>query len=229
MKVVRETDGYIVLDDFLAADAFDLLWEFVQSSRYYRDPEWHRSWDIVDLPPWRSETHRCDGPNRTGFALDLFWENILSSKFYRKNFNCPFNSESYLHPPGSSLDWHHDAEAYVGAYAYYTHKHWHASWGGELMVIEDRLPLSDLPDRRHMENGEVVTVKGFSDSIHRQDLSALLMNGTTSAQFVFPKPNRMVMMKGGHWHKVSLVKSNAPTPRCSIAGFFLGKQGQGSG
>jgi hypothetical protein len=50
------------------------------------------------------------------------------------------------------------------------------------------------------------------------------MDGATSTEFVFAKPNRMVMMVGGVWHRVNVVKRNAPFPRAAIAGFFLGEQ-----
>ena len=44
---------------------------------------------------------------------------------------------------------------------------------------------------------------------------------TTHTQFIFPVPNRILIMRRGLWHKIGLVKSNAPFARCSVAGFFL--------
>jgi Rps23 Pro-64 3,4-dihydroxylase Tpa1-like proline 4-hydroxylase len=57
--------------------------------------------------------------------------------------------------------------------------------------------------------------------IHKDDLSELLLERTTRTQFIFPVPNRILIMRRGLWHKIGLVKSNAPFARCSVAGFFL--------
>jgi hypothetical protein len=54
------------------------------------------------------------------------------------------------------------------------------------------------------------------------------MNGATSTEFVFAKPNRLVFMVGGVWHRVNVVKRNAPFARAAIAGFFLGDADQQS-
>ena len=47
----------------------------------------------------------------------------------------------------------------------------------------------------------------------KDDLSQLLMDGATSTEFVFAKPNRLVFMVGGVWHRVNVVKRNAPFAR----------------
>jgi len=91
------------------------------------------------------------------------------------------------------------------------------------MIIEDVLARSLLPEKRHMRNGRVETVKETWDVLAKEDLSQLLMNGATSTEFVFAKPNRLVLMVGGVWHRVNVVKRNAPFPRAAIAGFFLGE------
>jgi hypothetical protein len=92
------------------------------------------------------------------------------------------------------------------------------------MIVEDELPRSRLPEKRHMRDGKVETVRETWDVLTRDDLSQMLMDGATSTEFVFAKPNRMVMMVGGVWHRVNVVKRNAPHARAAIAGFFLGEQ-----
>ncbi len=121
-------------------------------------------------------------------------------------------ARTYLHPPGSGLDWHDDEGRFAGAYTYYVHPRWHASWGGELMIVEDVLGRSLLPEKRHMRNGRVETIKETWDVLTKDDLSQLLMDGATSTEFVFAKPNRLVFMVGGVWHRVN------------VAGFFLTEQ-----
>ena len=96
------------------------------------------------------------------------------------------------------------------------------------MIVEDVLGRSLLPEKRHMRDGRVETVKETWDVLTKDDLSELLMNGTTSTEFVFAKPNRLVFMLGGVWHRVNVVKRNAPFARAAIAGFFLGDDDQQS-
>jgi hypothetical protein len=72
-----------------------------------------------------------------------------------------------------------------------------------------------------MREGRVDTVRETWDVLVKDDLSQMLMDGATSTEFVFAKPNRMVFMTGGVWHRVNVVKRNAPFPRAAIAGFFL--------
>ena len=155
--------------------------------------------------------------------MDLLIRKILDSKFYRERVPDTYvTARTYLHPPGSGLDWHDDEGRFAGAYTYYVHPRWHASWGGELMIVEDMLGRGLLPDKRHMREGRVETVKETWDVLTKDDLSQLLMDGATSTEFVFAKPNRLVFMVGGVWHRVNVVKRNAPFARAAIAGFFLG-------
>ncbi|MGB5623886.1 MAG: hypothetical protein WBN65_15445 [Gammaproteobacteria bacterium] len=234
MQVVREREDYIILDDFLEPRDFRLMLEYAQLNDYARNPKWVKPWDLADRPPWQSgETvyHPYKklppgDPRRqypTGTALDLLIDRILGCKFYRSKFQPTCKSmtaRSYLHPQGSSLDWHNDAGRFAGAYAFYCHPRWHASWGGELMLIEDEIPDELLPEKEIMEEGEIRRRRNWN-VIHKDDLSELLMARTTSTEFIFPVPNRIVIMRRGLWHKIGLVKDQAPMARCSVAGFFL--------
>jgi hypothetical protein len=47
------------------------------------------------------------------------------------------------------------------------------------------------------------------------------MERSLRTSWIFPRPNRILIMRRGLWHKINQVKSNAPFARCSIAGFFL--------
>jgi len=234
MQVVREHEDYIILDDFLEPRDFALMLEYAQLNEYARNPKWIKPWDLADRPPWQSgETvyHPCKklppgDPRRqypTGTALDLLIDRILGCKFYRSKFQSTCKSmtaRSYLHSQGSSLDWHNDAGRFAGAYAFYCHPRWHASWGGELMLIEDDIPDELLPEKEIMEDGEIQRRRNWN-VIHKEDLSELLFARTTSTEFIFPVPNRIVIMRRGLWHKIGLVKDQAPMARCSVAGFFL--------
>ena len=89
------------------------------------------------------------------------------------------------------------------------------------MIGEDVLPRARLPEKRHVRDGRVETIRETRDVVARDDLSQLLMDGATSTEFVSARPNRLVFMVGGVWHRVNVVKRNAPLVRAAIAGFFL--------
>lgn len=234
MRVVRETDDYIVCDDFLEPRDFELMLQYAQLQDYARNPKWMKPWDLADRAPWQSgetvyhPTRRLPSgdPRRqypTGTALDRLIERIIGTKFYRTRFaqtSKSMTARSYLHQQGASLDWHNDAGRFAGAYAFYCHPRWHASWGGELLLIEDDIPDDLLPEREILEGGEIVRRRNWN-VIHKDDLSELLLERTTRTQFIFPVPNRILIMRRGLWHKIGLVKGNAPFARCSVAGFFL--------
>ena len=196
MRVLKQTDRYVMLDDVLSPEQFALMLEYAARSDYARNPRWIKPWDLGDEMPWQTgETVYTRGK-------------ALGPQDPRKAY-----------PTG--LDWHDDEGRFAGAYTYYVHPRWHAPWGGELMIIEDVLGRSLLPAKRRMRNGRVEMVKETWDVLAKDDLSQMLMDGASSTEFVFAKPNRMVMMVGGVWHRVNVVKRNAPFPRASIAGFFL--------
>jgi hypothetical protein len=77
-----------------------------------------------------------------------------------------------------------------------------------------------------MRDGRVETVKETWDVLTKDDLSRMLMDGATSTEFVFARPNRLVFLTRGVWHRVNIVKRNAPFARAAIAGFFLGDHDQ---
>jgi hypothetical protein len=97
---------------------------------------------------------------------------------------------------GASMGWHNDEKVYSGAYVFYASRHWEADWGGELCV---RPPLGDI--------------SGLSPA-HRLD-------ALDQGQYIFPRPNRLALIRGGTPHRVSPVTVWAQAPRYSVAGFFV--------
>lgn len=234
MHVVKQTAQYTIIDDFLEPADFELMLEYVARNDYARNPRWIKPWDLADEMPWqtgetvhtRGKRLHPDDPRRaypTGSAVDRLIERILESAFYREAVPGTYvTARTYLHPQGSGLDWHDDGGRFAGAYTYYAHPRWHASWGGELLIVEDPIGREPLPERRHMEKGRVETVRGSWNVLHKEDLSEMLMARATSTEFVFARPNRIVFLRRGLWHKVATVKHHAPFARCAVAGFFLG-------
>ncbi|PUE53041.1 hypothetical protein B9Z45_13155 [Limnohabitans sp. 2KL-17] len=101
---------------------------------------------------------------------------------------------------GASMGWHNDEKVYSGAYVFYASKHWDADWGGELCV---RPPLENI--------------SGLSPT---QRLDAL-----DHGQYIFPRPNRLVLIRGGTPHRVSPVTIWAQAPRYTVTGFFVNSAG----
>lgn len=102
---------------------------------------------------------------------------------------------------GAGLPWHSDAGIYSGAYIFYASPTWDADWGGELCA----------------QSGICTDLHGRS----RDDKVALLNGGT----YFYPRPNRLVFIKGGTPHKVSAVDASAGVHRHTITGFFLSERG----
>jgi 2OG-Fe(II) oxygenase superfamily len=232
MRIIKHTPTYTIIDEFLPQDEFELMLEYAHRGDYARNPRWIKPWDLAEEMPWASgetiytrgkQLHPQD-PRKaypTGQAIDLLLKGILATEFYRTVVPDTYvTARSYLHPPGSGLDWHDDGGRFAGAYTFYMHPRWHASWGGELMIVEDPLSRVPLPDRRHMQDGKVVTVSESWNVLTKDDLSQMLLDGATSTEFVFAKPNRLVFLTRGVWHKINPVR-RAPFARAAVAGFFL--------
>ena len=58
MKVVKETDLYIILDDVLSESEFALFREYTEASDYARNPKWIKPWDLADQMPWQTASWR---------------------------------------------------------------------------------------------------------------------------------------------------------------------------
>ena len=131
MRVVKQTDRYVILDDVLPPEQFALMLEYAARSDYARNPRWIKPWDLGDEMPWqtgetvytRGKSLHAQDPRKaypTGMAVDLLIKKILDSKFYRDHVPDTYvTARTYLHPPGSGLDWHDDEGRFAGAYTYY--------------------------------------------------------------------------------------------------------------
>jgi Rps23 Pro-64 3,4-dihydroxylase Tpa1-like proline 4-hydroxylase len=233
MHITTQNPIFTVIDDFLPPDEFALMLEYMHRTDYARNPRWIKPWDLADEMPWASgETVHTRGkplhpqdPRKaypTGMAIDRLLERIRATDFYRDVVPDTYvTARNYLHGPGAGLDWHDDGGRFAGAYTFYAHPHWHASWGGELLIIEDAIGRDPLPDKTHLQGGLLKTIKGSWNVLTKEDLSAMLMERATSTAFVFAKPNRLVFLTRYVWHKVNPVRPSAPFPRTAVAGFFL--------
>ena len=53
MRVVKQTDRYVILDDVLPPEQFELLLEYAARGDYARNPRWIKPWDLGDTTAMR--------------------------------------------------------------------------------------------------------------------------------------------------------------------------------
>ncbi|MFG6201778.1 2OG-Fe(II) oxygenase [Nonomuraea sp. JJY05] len=101
---------------------------------------------------------------------------------------------------GSGLGWHDDGKGRGAAYTLYLSSEWRATWGGELELFDcsvDEVPCVDF------------------------DVPKDLMNAPVLATSIAPRPNRLVVMVAGTFHRVRKVEASAgDSLRRSITGFL---------
>ena len=107
----------------------------------------------------------------------------------------------YIYPQGTALSWHTDSQkgGKTGAYTFYIHPRWKSNWGGELLVSES--DMSEAVQPRFDRDRD--------DGLEKDGI------------FITPKPNRLVIIKGGTLHKIARVELAAGNNvRASVSGFF---------
>ena len=110
----------------------------------------------------------------------------------------------WLYPVGTALSRHVDGVRYSGAFTWFAHPRWGASWGGDL-VVEPADPEVDISPEHEPWTAE-------------EDLDA----GIGMAMSIAPRPNRLVLLGCDRPHRVTRVDANAGARvRSTIAGFFL--------
>jgi hypothetical protein len=111
-----------------------------------------------------------------------------------------FSSSAWTYPSGTGLEWHSDT-GWLAGYIYYMHPAWRAAWGGELLVATDGPPSPAARVESVCESGGV---------------------------FIYPRPNRLVLLRGGTLHCIKKVESTAGgAARTSVSGFFFNTPGVG--
>ena len=210
----RQTVRYAIYDDVLPPDMFARLVGDLQRLRYdYRNSEWRKLWPLGDPASVSSDAfHWSRKP--FGFGLDLVASAIEDR--IRDSYSTGLLAEEwaeigfrvYIHPPGSRLKCHSDSPKNVGAAVYYAHKEWHPEWGGEL-VFPEVSPIETWGPER-LSDGPI-------DNSRMRDAIAQTFLG----EYVAPKPNRLVVIRGGVWHYTNRVDTSAgDNARVSIASFL---------
>ena len=217
MKIVFKTKRYVVIDDLLPKDQFDNLWLHFQNESYVSPHVTQSGWQKV----WRLNDGDCLGSpsyilSKKPFNnyMDAASSYMLAAAKYTEDVSGKKDIDwkeatfrSYIYPAGSKLSWHNDAGSYQAAFTYYAHPFWQSTWGGELLVLAES---GDIPD----------TAKTAPHLDHRWEDEYVSKIGV--GEWIFPKPNRLVIMSGGVYHSINRIDSSAgDNCRCSIVGFLL--------
>lgn len=110
-----------------------------------------------------------------------------------------FSQSAWTYHTGAGLEWHSD-KGWLAGYIYYAHPTWRSSWGGELLIGANvgSQPISGDPR------------------------NAVEQVCETGGAFVYPRPNRLVLLSGGTLHCVKKVEAAAGDAfRASVSGFFF--------
>lgn len=210
MKLVCKTDKFVIYDEVLPTDQFNLVWQYAQRENYstpLSSGNWLKVWRLNDGQCLGTKTYdQSDKPFNN--ALDALLPLFIEIAKMNPEIITPwqdFALRTYLYPQGTKLSWHDDSRVYTGALTYYIHPKWSASWGGELMVAEVPKVIEAPVNGPHLD-------QEWED----EHLSAIGVG-----QWILPKPNRLVIMKSGVMHSINRVDITAGNnARCAIVGFF---------
>jgi len=226
MKIVLSTKKILVIDNFLPHELHSTLWDELQELDYVSSHSgtWYkhqpRDAGAVLEGPLYSIDGRVLTPQNSGIVA--FLESIRQSESlfeviigkYGKTWEV-FNARPTIIPAGSCISWHEDGGAKCGAFVYYAHPKWGGRWGGELLVAEGPVEAVLAEARR---------VQGNRSPYFESEILDMLLDEPAIGSYISPRPNRLVVLRGGTWHCVRRVEPAAgDNLRVSIAGFFLKK------
>jgi Rps23 Pro-64 3,4-dihydroxylase Tpa1-like proline 4-hydroxylase len=228
MRPTLSTSLFAVYDDFLSPKEHARMWKYFQSESYsfLNTVEWEKVYLESDKHPllgptfWRQQKEmgsnpKSDSPEMRRFLTTIFKKAPRFSKWIGVEGRdwASLAATAFLYPPGTGVGWHNDGIR-VGAIVYYAHPYWDPNWGGELM-------LSEIPPRRKAKRKML-----FENVNPRVDISREMVehtNGIFTA--VSPRPNRLVLIRGGVPHRIKPVEIGAGlNMRASISGFFYSKE-----
>lgn len=202
------TRTYAVIDDFLPhQDHLDLWAAFQETAFSHHDAvAWNRSYQLTDGETPVSSAFQRRKPSLQDGAAGSSPASLLLRALCEKlsalmTAGQPqiaiepwtgFSVSAWLYRPGMGLEWHSDT-GWLGGFIYYVHPVWRASWGGELLVAADDNSSAGV---------ETVCRSGGA--------------------FIYPQPNRLVLLRGGTRHCIKKVESAAGQAyRASVSGFFF--------
>lgn len=234
-KVTAQTASYTVIDDLLPPAARDRLWNYfqIQPMNPVRQLGLQGHWLLDDGETLRGPTvgwgHKFDAQYPSGAPIDDVMKALVDcAALYEPSVGQHnvdwkvFSAMPTIYQAGQGLVWHRDSEDNTGSWIYYAHPDWNVEWGGELLLSAAR----DLPREggvyfhRLRATPDLPAPPPWQSHLDNSDANELLM-ATGFGTYVAPKPNRLVVIKGGTAHAIAKVHAAAGRHvRASIGGFF---------
>lgn len=196
-------DRYRVYDDLLAPDDFEAVATLFE--RLELTPRTTNQFEDLDGPSLRGRT--VQRRLTATMAAHSRWENAVVARV-RENFDLfrpggrPDDQVTLVftpwgYPAGSQLHWHKDqGSRKLGAFIYYVHRRWRASWGGALAILDAESRSAEVVDEEIMDS----------------PLDPVVM---------MPKPNRLVLLEANTPHSIQRTDLSAEDMRRAFAGFVL--------
>lgn len=240
MKEVLCDDQLLIWDDVLPAATFEELWKTFRNGSFRsvhsegmeavfrvsdgnplvgREYAWTPRPVEEMLPPGLRRDELGLSFHPTHGPADAVIDAILSAAERARHLTgtmgkdwLALNGSFWAYPAGTGLSWHTDAVRYSCAFIYYCHRRWDVAWGGELLVSSSTQDAESLRGAKYT----------FDES--ESENRVLMREGL--GRYVLPKPNRLVLLKGGIPHRLSPVQPGAGNNvRASLAGFFVSPKG----
>jgi hypothetical protein len=222
-KVVVQNEFLAVIDDVLSSEQRDGLWNYFQLQPFQRIDAlgMQGQWSLEDSGVLRGPTvgwgRGWDAQYPTGTPIDHVIKAVVECETEIASVVGPqgvvwdiFSAFPTIHVAGQGRLWHRDTDDDAGSWVYYAHREWNIEWGGELFLSHERAvpaaygaflhrlrPMADHPDP-----------PGWKSHIDNEDANALLMERGIGS-YVAPKPNRLVLIKGGTPQALAKVRASA--------------------
>lgn len=149
MRLVTKNSQFVVLDEFLKPEDFELLLRYIHEENYQslNADKWQKVYRLFDGTSLTGDavlSHKRKEPNKnvykvypTNTEIDIFIDCLLSiveeliKWVGKKDIDWEvFTARPFIFPQGAGLSWHSDHIGRTGSYAFYTHSYWNIQWGG---------------------------------------------------------------------------------------------------
>lgn len=206
MDCVLKTDAVCVIDNILKDSVFKSVWAGLQDEQF-NPPQvggyWHKVWRLTSGSPVWGKAYSAKPTNPTNYLSPLWdaFQEVYSKYPGYVTQPASLTITPYIYPPGSKLPWHTDS-GYKGAFTFYAHPRWGATWGGELMIAANKESKKYRLTLDHSWEDEYLLKEGHGI-------------------YIACKPNRLVIQKPDVWHGMNRIDSDAgDNLRVSIQGFW---------
>ena len=149
-RVTLQSESFTVLDDVLAAEARDALWNYFQLQPFQRVDAlgMQGQWPLEDSGVLRGPTvgwnqsWDAQYPTKTPIdslmraVFELVAKSDVTVGTYGKDWKS-FSASAVIYASGQGRMWHRDADDDAGSWIYYGHPEWNIEWGGELFLAPD--------------------------------------------------------------------------------------------